>query len=60
MVQFLGLYLILAWALNIWAFMSVWDARPGFARLFIWAVILLIPVAGFIAWYLFGPRPAKS
>lgn len=59
MVQYLGVALLFAWAVNIWAFMSVYDARPGLARLALWAVILLIPVFGFLAWYLLGPRPVR-
>lgn len=59
MVQYLGLFLIFAWAFNIWAFLSVIDARPGLLRIVLWAAILLIPVLGFIAWYLLGPRPSR-
>lgn len=59
MVQYLGVILLAAWAVNTWVFMSVIDARPGLLRLGLWALILLIPVLGFIAWYLFGPRPGR-
>ena len=59
MVQYIGVVVLVAWALNIWAFMLVFEARPGLVRLALWAGILLIPVAGFVAWYLLGPRPAR-
>lgn len=59
MVQYLGVVMLLAWAVNVWAFMTVFDARPGLARLALWAAILLFPVFGFVAWYLLGPRPAR-
>ena len=59
MVQYLGVALLLAWTVNVWAFMSVNDARPGLVRLALWALILLIPVFGFVAWYLLGPRPVR-
>jgi hypothetical protein len=59
MVQYLGVALLGAWAINIWAFMTVVDARPGLLRIALWALILLVPVVGFVAWYLLGPRPAR-
>ena len=60
MVQYLGLALLLAWTFNIWAFLLVVEARPGMSRLAIWSGVLLIPVFGWIAWYLLGPRPARG
>ena len=60
MVQYIGVFLLFAWAFNVWAFISVFEARPGFLRLGLWALILLIPVAGYIAWYLLGPRAARG
>ncbi|SMX24814.1 hypothetical protein [Boseongicola aestuarii] len=59
MEQYLGVALLFAWAVNIWVFMGVYDTRPGLSRLALWAVVLLIPVLGFVAWYLVGPRPAR-
>ena len=59
MVQYLGVIVIAAWAINIWAFMAVYDARPGLVRLGLWALILLIPLVGIVAWYLLGPRAAR-
>lgn len=59
MVQYLGVFLLAAWAVNIWAFMSVIDARPGVLRIALWALILLIPIIGFVAWYLLGPRASR-
>ena len=59
-VQYLGVFILVLWAMNIWAFMNVFDARSGITRLALWAVILLIPLIGFVVWYLLGPRPARS
>lgn len=56
MIQYLGVVLLAAWAVNIWAFMTVIDARPGLLRIGLWALVLLIPVIGFVVWYLLGPR----
>lgn len=60
MAAYLGLFIILAWAVNAWAFLTVVEARPGLLRLSIWAVVLLIPLFGWLAWFLLGPRPAQS
>lgn len=59
-VQYLGLVLLAAWAAGVWAFLIVLDARPGHARAALWGAVLLVPIAGFVAWYLVGPRPAKT
>ncbi len=60
MVQYLGVILLAAWAFNVWAFLTVFEARPGPIRLVLWAVILLVPVIGYVAWYLLGPRPGRA
>ena len=59
MVQYSGAILLALWAVNIWVFFSVIEARPGITRVALWAAILLIPLFGWIAWFLIGPRPAK-
>lgn len=59
--QYLGLWLLVAMAFNIWALLSVFGARPGALRLLFWSAILLcLPVIGFAAWYLLGPRAART
>jgi hypothetical protein len=46
-------------ALDIWAIVSVIGSQAGTGKKVIWVVaILLLPLLGFIAWLLFGPRAA--
>ena len=59
MADYLGLLWIVTIAANVWAFLAVLDARPGPARLLVWGAALLVPVLGWIAWFLIGPRPAR-
>ncbi len=61
MLQYLGLWLLTAWAFNMWAWLSVMRSGRGlFARL-IWTLILaLLPGIGFLAWFLIGPRESAA
>jgi hypothetical protein len=44
-------------ALDIWAIVSVIGSDATTGRKVIWVlVILLLPLLGFIAWLIFGPR----
>ncbi len=48
-------------ALDLWALISVIGSRASTGSKVIWAlVILLLPVLGFIAWLIFGPRAARA
>ena len=56
MIQYLGLWVLLALALNMWALIAVLRSGAKLTKRAIWVVVLGVPVAGFIAWYLLGPR----
>ncbi len=57
MIEYLGLWILLAMTLNMWALLSVLRSGSGLIGGSIWAVILLcLPGFGFLAWYLLGPR----
>ena len=56
MIKYLGLWLILAVAFNVWAFLSVLGSGSRFPTIVLWAAVLLVPVVGFVLWYLLGPR----
>lgn len=57
MIQYLGLYVLLALALNMWALISVLRSEAGWIARGVWAVVLLcLPGIAFVAWYLIGPR----
>jgi hypothetical protein len=42
---------------DIWALYNVWQSRESTGGKLLWTlVILVLPVFGFIAWWLFGPK----
>ena len=56
-----GLGVIILLALDIWALISVVGSNASTGSKLIWVlVILLLPVIGFIAWLIFGPRAARG
>lgn len=60
MIEYLGLWVLIALTINMWALLSVVGAAATLVQKAIWAAALLIPVLGFVAWYLFGPRQKKA
>jgi hypothetical protein len=48
-------------ALDIWAIISVIGSNAGTGTKVVWVLaILFLPLLGFIAWLLFGPRAARA
>jgi hypothetical protein len=61
MISGLGLGGIILLALDIWALISIIGSNAGTGAKVIWVlVILFLPVVGFIAWLIFGPRAARG
>jgi hypothetical protein len=59
MVDYLGLYVLLALSLNMWALLSVWPSGASILAKTGWSIVLLtLPGLAFLAWYLIGPRVA--
>ena len=61
MLQYAGLWLLIALAFNMWGWLSVLgsDARIGSKA--VWTVVLvLLPGAGFVIWFLAGPRSRRA
>jgi hypothetical protein len=56
MIEYLGLWFLAAMTLNMWALTCVLQSGVGLLWRLVWAVILLIPVLGFVGWFLLGPR----
>ncbi|MDA8585397.1 hypothetical protein N9L47_03910 [Rhodobacteraceae bacterium] len=56
MIEYLGLWALIALSFNMWALISVAGASVALWKKAIWALVLLIPGLGFIIWYLLGPR----
>jgi len=48
-------------ALDIWALISVIGSNETTSKKVIWVlVILFLPLFGFVAWLIFGPRAARA
>lgn len=61
MLEITGLGGLILLILNLWALISVIGSTVSTGRKVLWSVaILLLPVLGFIAWLLFGPRSAAA
>ncbi len=57
MVEYLGLWVLLALTLNMWALLSVLQAKASLTAKTFWAIaLLLLPGLAFLGWYLMGPR----
>ena len=60
MIEYLGLWVLIALAINLWVLISVIGSNAPLATRVLWVVVLLVPVIGFVAWYLLGPRGKAS
>ena len=54
-----GLFGLIVLALDLWAIVSVVGSKASTGAKVVWVLaILLLPILGFLAWLLFGPRAA--
>lgn len=61
MQDYQGLIGSLVLILDIWAIVSVVTSNISVSRKVLWtAIIIILPVLGFIIWYLTGPRAARA
>lgn len=61
MIEYLGLWVLLALTLNMWALLSVLRSGASWTGRAIWAAVLLcLPGLAFFAWFLIGPREAAA
>lgn len=61
MISGIGLGGLILLALDIWALISVIGSNAGTGTKIIWVlVILFLPLVGFIAWLIFGPRAVRA
>ncbi|NNE89829.1 MAG: hypothetical protein HKN27_17310 [Silicimonas sp.] len=56
MIEHIGLWLIIAMSANMWALTYVLQSDASLTVRAIWVIVLLIPVMGFLVWFLLGPR----
>jgi hypothetical protein len=53
-----GLIVLIA---DVWAIVNIFQSRADTGNKVLWTVIvILLPVLGFILWFLFGPKTAKA
>ena len=61
MIEYLGLWLLIALAFNMWAWLSVMRSGTGILARLLWTAVLVgLPGAGFVLWFLIGPRDARA
>ena len=60
MIEYLGLWCLIAMSFNMWALLSLPRASSRLWVKGVWSVLLLVPALGFIVWYLLGPRAQKA
>ncbi len=57
----MGLWGIILLALDIWAILNIVQSTVSTGKKVLWIlIVLLLPLAGLIAWYLLGPKTGKS
>jgi hypothetical protein len=53
-----GLIVLVA---DVWAIVNIFQSNSDTAKKVIWTVlVILLPVLGFILWFLFGPKTNRS
>lgn len=61
MIEYLGLWVLLALTLNMWALLTVLGSSATILTKATWTVLLLgLPGLAFLAWFLVGPRRARA
>lgn len=57
----MGLWGIILLALDIWAILSIAQSNVTNGKKVLWILLVLfLPLAGLIVWYLLGPKGGKS
>lgn len=60
MIEVTGLGGLIVLILNLWAIVSVLGSSSGTGKKVLWCLaVILLPILGFLAWLLFGPRAAR-
>ena len=61
MLEGIGFWGLVVLALDIWAILSVAQSSASMMAKVIWIVVILaLPLLGFIAWLIIGPKSSKS
>ncbi len=60
-MQYRGLWGLIVLAADVWAIINIFQSSADTGNKVLWTVIvILLPIAGFILWYFFGPRTARA
>jgi succinate dehydrogenase/fumarate reductase cytochrome b subunit len=60
-MQYRGLFGLIVLIADVWAIINIFQSPASTERKVLWTVIVvLLPIAGFIAWYFFGPRTNQA
>jgi uncharacterized membrane protein len=52
-----GLFGLIVLVLDVWAIVKTMQSNAGTGSKVVWIVVILVlPVVGFLAWLLFGPK----
>lgn len=56
-----GLWGLIVLVADVWAIISIFQSSADTGNKVLWTVVvLLLPVLGFILWYLWGPKASKA
>ena len=58
MTDYFGLLQLFVIFLALWGLTDVWRSGRAVGVRLIWTAVLAVPLLGFIAWFLAGPRAA--
>ena len=60
-MQYRGIWGFLVLVADIWAIVNIFQSGAETGAKVLWTVLVIIlPVLGFIIWYFFGPKSARS
>jgi hypothetical protein len=60
MVEVTGIGGLIILILDLWAIVSIIGSASSTGKKVLWCLaVILLPILGFIAWLLFGPRAAR-
>lgn len=60
-IEVSGLFALIILIVDIWAIVNLFQSRASPGKIVFWVLLILIlPVLGFILWFLGGPKSARK
>jgi hypothetical protein len=60
-MRYQGLFGLLVLIADVWAILNIFQSTATTERKVLWTVVVVIlPFAGFVAWFFFGPRTNQA